>query len=94
VPFGESLYWQVIPGEYFFTRETTPQVIVNVDEMPALCTGLQCDYQYIQGEALITGFQMVSDTELRIEGVNLSTPLRVQFANLECTNVQVTSIGD
>lgn len=80
VPFGESLVWEVIPFDYFYTRETQPQVIVSVDGMPALCTGFQCGYQYIDGTALITGFELTTATELRIDGANLNAPTRVEFA--------------
>jgi hypothetical protein len=65
-PYGESLSWDVIPGELFYTRETLSQVIVSVDGLPALCTGLACDYTYLTGDALITGFSISSDTQLTI----------------------------
>lgn len=57
-PFGESLLFQIIPGEYLFTRETMPQVIVTVDDLPALCAGLACHYEYVYDTALISGFSV------------------------------------
>jgi hypothetical protein len=65
-PYGESLSWDVIPGELFYTREALPQVIVSVDGLPALCTGLACDYTYLVGDALITSFSIANDKQLTI----------------------------
>ena len=46
-PFGQSIVYKVIPPDYFYTIEEKPQVIVNIDEYPALCVNLDCDYTYI-----------------------------------------------
>jgi hypothetical protein len=61
-PFGESILWAVIPGDYFFTREDYPQILVTIDDMPAVCTGLLCDFTYYENPGLVTGFSIVSDT--------------------------------
>ena len=45
--FGTSLVWHVVPAEYLFTHETSPQIKVSIDGMPALCTGGACHYNYI-----------------------------------------------
>jgi len=47
-PYGESLIYPVIPAEYFYTYEEKPQVIVTIDEFPALCRHLDCDYEYTE----------------------------------------------
>ena len=70
-PFGESLIWEVIPAEYLFTRETEPQIIMTVDEMPVLCVSLDCGYSYIEDSALVTGFEISPEFELCIDGSNL-----------------------
>ena len=87
--FGDSLVWQVIPGEYFYTRETNPQVIVQIDGMPALCTGLLCDFTYYEGASVVTAFTL-SGRSLSITGDQLETPLKVEMGYLECSNVQAT----
>ena len=59
-PYGRTLRWPVIPGEYFYTVESEPQVKVDVEGMPALCTGMACNYLYAEGSSLITGFSISS----------------------------------
>jgi hypothetical protein len=61
-PFAQSLVWDVIPGDYFFTREIQPQVKVTVDNMPALCSGMACNYLYAEGSSIVTGFSINSET--------------------------------
>lgn len=78
-PFGQSLIWPVIPGDYFYTLETQPQVKVSVDEMPALCTGMACNYIYAEGSSLITGFSISSGTQLTISGSNFDTPVKIEM---------------
>lgn len=95
-PFGQSLVWDVIPGEYFFTRETEPQVKVTVDDMPALCTGMACSYRYAEGSSLITSFSIggSSSTELTIFGSNFATPQKIEMGLLECSNIVVAASAD
>jgi hypothetical protein len=88
-PFGEALVWHVIPGEYFYTREAIPQVLVTVDEFPALCTSLACDYTYYESAAVITDFDLTSNT-LTITGQHLGTPLEVTMGRMECTDVSAS----
>ena len=45
-PYGESLIWPVIPPEHFYTIEDAPQIIIDVDDYPALCRSLNCKYTY------------------------------------------------
>jgi hypothetical protein len=86
-PFGKALIWDVIPGEYFFTRETEPQVIVQVDDMPALCTGLNCGFTYFVGESAIDGFS-IAGNRLTISGRNFDTPLKVEMGHIACSNIE------
>ena len=95
-PFGESLVWHVIPADYFYTRETNPQVKVTVDDMPALSTGMMCDYTYFEGESCITGFTL-SGTELTITGsdfVTDDTEMEIEMGRLACTNIIVAETAD
>ena len=85
----------MIPGDYFYTRETQPQVMVTIDEFPALCTGMACHYVYADGVPLITGFTRVG-TELTITGVDLgvAAPLKIEMAHLDCSNIVVAETFD
>jgi hypothetical protein len=88
------LVWDVIPGDYFFTRETQPQVMVTVDDMPALCSGMACNYRYAEGSSVITGFEISSDTQLTITGANFVTPEKIEMGFLECSNIVVSASAD
>ena len=76
--FGQSLVWHVIPPDQFFTRETEPQLMVTVDSMPALCSGMACNYLYSDGTAIITGFTL-SGTALSITGSDFTTPEKIEM---------------
>ena len=89
-PFGSSLQWDVIPGEYFFTKHDVPQVKVSVDGMPALCTGLACDYTYIEGQETITSFS-VSGIQVTISGTDLTEPTSVEIGFINCQVLQATA---
>ena len=39
-----------------YTAEENPQVIVTVDDMPAVCASLDCDYTYVANNVSITDF--------------------------------------
>ena len=39
-PYGPNLYYPVIPFDWLYTNEVSPQIKVTVDEMPALCVSL------------------------------------------------------
>lgn len=89
--FGQSLVWHVIPGDYFYTREVLPQVKVSVDGMPALCTGMQCDYSYSEGTSLITSYTVNhSNNQLTISGSDFGTPTKVEMGYLDCSNIVAT----
>ena len=93
-PFGESLLYQVIPGEYLYTREDQSQVIVTVDDFPALCVSLECGYEYIESAGqLIDGFT-IDGTQLSISGVGFETPVSVEIANVACNDIIVSETAD
>ena len=90
-PFGESLVWHVIPGDYFYTREVLPQVKVDVDGMAALCTGMQCDYSYAEGTSEITDYEVDhASNQLTIFGTDFGTPTKVEMGYLDCGNIVAT----
>jgi hypothetical protein len=54
-PFGQSLMFEPVGLEFLYSDAQSPQVLVNVDGLPALCVNLNCDYAYVQAVAEITG---------------------------------------
>lgn len=87
---GQGLVWDVIPAEHFFTYETEPQVIVQVDDMPALCTGLNCNFSYFVGNSIIDDFSL-SGNRLSISGSNFDDILKVEMGHIACNNVASSS---
>lgn len=47
-PYGESLFFEVIPMEMLRTDEQTPQILVKIDGMSALCLDMNCDFTYTE----------------------------------------------
>lgn len=89
--FGPNIFYEVIPFEMLYTNEENPQVIVTVNNMPAACVNLSCDYVYADPPALITG-QTVSGNTVTIDGTNLpTTDISDTIAGTDC---QVTSVTD
>lgn len=40
--------------EFLYSDASSPQVLVNIDGLPAVCPNLNCDYAYVTASALIT----------------------------------------
>ena len=38
--YGPGIFYPAIPFEMLYTDEVAPQVIVEIDGLPAVCTGL------------------------------------------------------
>ena len=89
--YGLALVWPVIPGEYFYTVETEPQVKVDVEGMPALCTGMACNFAYSESASVIQAFSR-SGTALTILGADLETPESVVMGHIECTGIAVAEV--
>ena len=90
--YGASLVWHVIPGGYFYTREVEPQVKVDVDNMPALCTGMACNYKYTEGTSEIEKFELDPLTnQLTIEGKDFEKPTKIEMGYLDCQNIVYTA---
>lgn len=77
-PFGPNIYYDVIPFEMLRTDEVNPQVIVKVDDIAAVCSGLACDFVYEPSTALITSFTVTGST-IDITGTTLPTADTVHF---------------
>ena len=56
--------------------------------MPALCTGMACNYSYVEGTSLITGFTLdTSMNQLTITGSDFITPTKIEMGYLDCSNI-------
>lgn len=89
VPYNEtSIFYEPIPFEFLYTNETSPQVVVNIEGIEAVCHSLNCNYRYIQPTAQITSFSLSTDgTLLTISGTGFTRPLRrITFATFPCTS--------
>ena len=50
---GPGIMYEAIPFEMIRTAHTNPQILVTIDDLPAICTGI-CDYTYEISNSLIT----------------------------------------
>lgn len=94
VPYNQtSLFYEPIPFEFLYTNETSPQVVVNIEGIEAVCDSLNCNYNYIQPTAQITSFSLSSDGSLlTISGTGFTRPLRkITFATFPCTSPSIVN---
>lgn len=88
VPFGQNLFYDVIPFEMLQTYEEWPQVIVNVGEFPAVCASMACHYKYNPTVGSVTGFTFDESSKvLTIQGTNLPANASIDnivFAQSKC----------
>ncbi len=92
IPYDPTkLFYEPVPFDFLYTVETKPQVIVTVDGVEAVCTSLNCSYDYVTPAAEITGFSYTGTT-LTITGTNIPAEINsVKFSNLDCLSVAVTA---
>lgn len=92
MPYSSSkLFYQPLPFEFVYTNEKTPQVIVTVDGVEAVCSSLACGFTYTQPTAKITGYTLSQGT-LTITGSNIGADVQsVKFSNIACSNVVVAN---
>lgn len=62
-PYGTNLFYEPIPFEMLKTFETKPQLIVEVDGLPAVCHNLTCDFTYIKNVGEVTSFTFTETTK-------------------------------
>ena len=78
------------------TYETKPQVIVNVEGLPAVCHNVTCDFTYLADVGEITSFTAVGQ-KITVTGTNLPTdPAEIQsmsYALSGCTLDPETMTG-
>jgi len=90
VPYSTNLFYEGIPFEMLRTYERNPQVLVSVDNLPAVCHNLTCDLSYILPEGNITAFTYTESTKkVVVTGVGLPSDITnitsVEFAQSLCT---------
>jgi len=48
IPWDPSrIFYEPVPFEFLYTEESSPQVIVSIDGVEAVCHSLDCDYNYV-----------------------------------------------
>lgn len=52
--YGSGILFSPIGLDFIYTSVTKPQVVVNVDGLPALCVNLNCDYAYVASTSQVT----------------------------------------
>ena len=61
------VFYEPIPYEFMFTNETSPQLLVSVDGLDAVCTSMNCSYTYVPPVPSISSFTFSGNT-LTING--------------------------
>ena len=83
------IFYEPVPFEFLYTEESSPQVIVSIDGVEAVCHSLNCDYNYVQPASLITNVVLDGNT-LSITGTNFSTSIKkIEFSHVECGDVSI-----
>jgi hypothetical protein len=87
--------FEPIGSEFLFTDAMNPQVMVEVDGIPAFCPNLNCDYAYVQATELITGQSYdAANNVISITGTGLptSSTWSMSFGGSPCDPLFVTII--
>ena len=79
-----NLFYEPIPFEMLKSFEEKPQVIVNIDNQPAVCNHRNCDFSYVEPNGTVTLFTYdMATKKVVVTGVDLP-PLenitQVEFA--------------
>jgi hypothetical protein len=75
-PYSTNLFYSPVPFEFWKTYETKPQMIVSVNEQPAVCHNLTCDYTYSLPSGSVDSFTFTeSSNVLSIIGTDLPSIL-------------------
>lgn len=89
--YGANLFFEPVPMEMLYTAVTKPQILVNVEGMPAACANLNCDYLYVDSTAQVTG-QSLAGNQITVDGVNFPTEiLDVRVGGVGCGPVTGTA---
>jgi hypothetical protein len=87
---GTNLFYRTLPFEYLKTYETQPQLLVSVNDLPAVCHNLNCNYTYVTPVGEVTSFTYdTSSRVLTLTGTNLpnntSFIQSISFAKTVCS---------
>lgn len=90
IPYSTNLFYEPMPFEFIRTYEEEPQLIVTVNDIPAVCHNLSCNFTYTEPVGEITAFTYDHTTKkVVITGTELPSALTdissVNFAHTHCT---------
>ena len=75
-----------MPFDDLYTNEVAPQILIDINGMPALCTTLDCGYTYETPTAELTTMTVTDDSTVEIQGTALPTELTaVVIGSTPCT---------
>jgi hypothetical protein len=66
VPYSTNIFYEPIPFEFIRTYEEEPQLIVTVNEIPAVCKNLSCNFTYVEPVGEITSFTYDHSTKVLV----------------------------
>jgi hypothetical protein len=96
--YGESLFFPVIPFDQLHSDAQTPQILVTIDGMPALCVDLNCDFQYTVSSSSIAtqAFDTTDNKTLTLTGTLLpnATTDRIYFGPIICSYDLSTHVNE
>ena len=94
VPYGKNLMFWPIPFEMLETYEEKPQMLVEIDDMPAVCHSMECSFMHIPAVGEVTQFAMSTldgVSTLTLTGTelpdNVSKIQSIKYAGSLCTPV-------
>jgi hypothetical protein len=91
--FGETIFMPTMPLYQLHSDAQTPQVLVHIDGMPALCVDLNCDFTYIASDSMLSTQVLAADDSLTLTGTllpNDSTD-KIRLGPVSCS---ITSHSD
>ncbi|TNV88211.1 hypothetical protein FGO68_gene8985 [Halteria grandinella] len=88
IPYSsQNLFYEPVPYEFLYTNETIPQVIVSVNGVEAVCTTLNCGYEYKEPLSVITGYSLDGQM-LTIEGEGLTSDIQsITLGGVQCQDI-------
>ena len=82
----KNIFYDYLPFDYLYTNEEMPQILVDVNGMPAVCKSLDCGYTYEEPTAELLSMTVTGDSEVEILGTLLPTELKlVVLGSTPCT---------
>jgi len=77
--YSINKFYEPIPLEFLSAAATSPQVLVMVDGIEAICPNLNCDYTYSAPNAKITS-QKLTGNVIEVEGTDLPVTADVEVS--------------